>query len=187
MYTYLKLDPIHDLRIFSRQEFQRLLQLSPARAKYFLEAYCKKGTFIRLKKGLYVSKDHYPSQAEIANRLYQPSYISFEYALQLHGLIPESAYTITSATTKLTRVFTIGGVSYSFSSLNKNLFNGYFPSQQNGVAVLLAEPEKALADYLYLVTLGKKAPLERLSIDKLDKTKLKFYEKVFDRPLLRMI
>lgn len=187
MYTYLKFDPIHNLRVFSPREFQRLLQLSPVKAKYILETYCKKGTFVRLKKGLYASKDNYPSQAEIANRLYQPSYISFEYAMQLHGLIPESAYTITSATTKPTRTFVVDGVPYSFSSLHKSLFNGYFPSKQNGVSVLLAEPEKALADYLYLVTLGKKAPLERLSIDKLDKTKLTFYEKIFDRPLLRLI
>ncbi len=187
MYTYLKLDSLRDLRIFSPQEFQRLLQISPARAKYFLETYCKKGWFVRLKKGLYASKDNFPSQAEIANRLYQPSYISFEYALQIHGLIPESTYTITSATPKPTRVFVVDGVSYSFCSLNKNLFNGYFPFKQNGVSVLLAEPEKALSDYLYLVTLGKKAPLERLNLDKLDKTKMLIYEKIFNRPLLPLI
>ena len=187
MSTYLELAPLHKLRIFSPLEFRRLLSLSPTRTKYFLETYCRKGILTRLKKGLYSIKNFPPTQMEIANRLYQPSYVSYEYALQIYGLIPESAYTVTSATTKTTRVFVVDHISYSYTTLGQRQFTGYQLHNQDGVSTLIAEPEKALADYLYLVSLGKKAPLDRLAVDRVDREKLKSYEKMFNRRLSELI
>jgi len=62
----------------------------------------KKGTIIRVKKGLYVfgednRKKPY-SKEILANLIYGPSYISLDYALQYHGLIPERVEAVTSVT-----------------------------------------------------------------------------------------
>ena len=64
----------------------------------------KRGQIIRLKKGLYVVSDTISgktlSRELIANHLYGPSYISFETALSIYGLIPETVYTVRSSTFK---------------------------------------------------------------------------------------
>ncbi|MCY4524960.1 MAG: hypothetical protein OXB84_09480, partial [Halobacteriovoraceae bacterium] len=56
---------------------------------------------MRIKKGLYVFKKELRkktlSKMVIANKLYSPSYVSFESALSYHGLIPEAVYTTSSA------------------------------------------------------------------------------------------
>ncbi|MFV1917567.1 MAG: hypothetical protein ACC618_03765, partial [Patescibacteria group bacterium] len=45
---------------------------------------------------------------------------------------------------------------------------------------LIADPEKALIDYLYFVALGKKALNDRISIVNLDQKKLAEYAKLFE-------
>jgi predicted transcriptional regulator of viral defense system len=73
--------------VFTGQDFARIFRVTKFRAKYFLEKYTKAGLFIRLKRGLYALHDQLPSEEEIANLLYRPSYLSFEYALLLSRLM----------------------------------------------------------------------------------------------------
>ena len=69
----------------------------------------RKGVVVRVKKGLYVFGPAFRRRAfsreVLANLLYGPSYISLEYALQHHGLIPEAVETLTSVTTGRSRQF----------------------------------------------------------------------------------
>ena len=60
---------------FTPLDFQRIFHISPLKAKYFLETNTSRGLFIRLKKGLYSLRKNVPSEEEIANALYKPSYI----------------------------------------------------------------------------------------------------------------
>ena len=61
----------------------------------------KSNDFLRLKRGLFLFskklRNGSISKLSIANKLYGPSYVSFESALSYHGLIPEAVYTTTSA------------------------------------------------------------------------------------------
>ena len=57
---------------------------------------------IKLTKGLYET-DQSISGYLVANAIYSPSYLSFEFTLSYHGLIPEAVYTYTSATFKKKR------------------------------------------------------------------------------------
>ncbi|TXT48943.1 MAG: hypothetical protein FD137_838 [Spirochaetes bacterium] len=62
---------------------------------------CEKGRLVRLKRGLYVTREALDKgfpPGLIGNCLYGPSYISFAYALQLYSIIPELAPHPTSAT-----------------------------------------------------------------------------------------
>ncbi len=170
-----------NINAFSSWEFEKLFELSPDRAKYFLEEESKRGLFLRLKKGLYTLKTDIPGEKEIANKLYQPSYLSFEYALAYYNIMPEMVYSITSATTKPTREFDVQGINFAYFKIKKQAFTGYQLVSKGGKSFLIAEPEKALADYLYFVSLGKRGKNDRLNVSSLDKQKVRSFAALYDR------
>ena len=57
----------------------------------------KNGNLIPIIKGLYETDQFTPGHY-LAELIYGPSYLSFEYSLSWHGLIPEAVYVYTSAT-----------------------------------------------------------------------------------------
>lgn len=174
------------INIFTTQLFSQLFNTSKFSTKHFLETQVKAGLLTRLKKGLYTLKTDLPPEEEIANKLYQPSYISFEYALAYYGLLPEMPYIVTSATTKPTRNFTINSSTFSYRSIKKNIFTGYSLIKQNNRSFLIADPEKACLDYLYFVFLGKSPLNDRLMVrikSKINQTILKQYLLVFNNPM----
>lgn len=173
-----------NLRVFTPREFGRLFHASPEQTKYFLEANARDGLFLRLKRGLYTLQDTPPPEEEIANLLYRPSYVSFEYALAYYHLLPEMVYAVTSATTKPTRTFTVAGKPFSYLTIKKGAFAGYAPLQRQGRTFLIAEPEKALVDYIYFVALGKKTSNERLNVSSVEPKKAYDYAALFQRPKL---
>jgi len=188
MYTLLK--PIQvreellkrEIKFFSPLDFVRIFEISASKAKYFLEKQSNKnGLFLRLKQGLYSLRTDMPSEEEISNCLYKPSYISFEYALFRYGIIPEAVYSITSATTKPTREYKVLETSFSYLSIKKEAYIGFILQKENEKQFFIAEPEKALVDYMYFVSLGKKTKNERLFLDGLDKDKVFSYAKIFNR------
>lgn len=170
------------LKVFSRLDLRRLLLVSQSAAQQLLERYAKKGVLVRIKGGLYALKQNLPSSYQIANKLYAPSYISFETALSYHNLIPETVYSITSATTKTTRTFNAEGQIFKYHRIKKQAFTGYGLVNLAGEKILLAEPEKALADYLYYVFLKKKSLNERLRPKNIKRERLFFYASLFEIP-----
>ncbi len=88
----------------------------------------------------------------IANRIYSPSYISFESALAHYRLIPEGVYTITAATSLKTHQFTTSFGAFNYRHLRPELMFGYRLIPLNGQCYKMAEPEKLILDYLYLNT-----------------------------------
>ncbi|MBU1913115.1 MAG: hypothetical protein KKB22_06270 [Candidatus Omnitrophica bacterium] len=171
-------------RIFTSLEALRIMDSSEIGVRFFLHRYVKKGAIVRLKNGLYALADNVPSELEIANKLYQPSYISFEYALSFHKIIPETVYTVTCATTKPTREFTVSGIAYHYYTIKKDAFFGYEPIKRDNAVILMATPEKAFIDYLYFVSLKKKVISDRINIRPLDKHRIFSYAEKFKREAL---
>lgn len=169
------------IRIFTAQDFSRLFHSTPLATKYFLEEQTKQGFLLRLKRGIYTLKTDLPSEEEIANSLYRPSYISFEYALAYYNILPEMTYSVTSATTKPTRIFTVFDKSFVYYTIKKEIYTGYVLFKTEGKNFLIAEPEKALADYLYYVSIGHKIRSERLNLKGINKDKLLGYTSLFKR------
>jgi len=114
----------------------------------------RKGSIIRIKKGLYVFGDEYrnkPFSREIlANLIYGPSYISLEYALQHYGLIPERVEAVTSVTTGRSRRFStpVGLFTYRMIPLEAFRVGMDRIETNDGRAFLMATRAKALADKL---------------------------------------
>lgn len=115
----------------------------------------KMGLVLKLKKGLYIlnSSDRKinPSRMFIANQLCSPSYISTEYALEFYNLIPERVIDVTSVTTKKTVVFENIFGTFRFQHIKTNCFSGFKElKDETNLPFFIAEPEKAIVDFLYL-------------------------------------
>jgi hypothetical protein len=114
----------------------------------------RKKVIIRIKKGLYVfARDSHsrPYCLEtLANLIYGPSYVSLDYALQIHGLIPERVETVTSVTLGQSKYFStpLGNFSYRKIRLEAYATGMDLIKNRDGNTYLLATPEKALVDKL---------------------------------------
>lgn len=175
------------ITILSPIEFQRIFNVSESAAGAFLNRYSDGKVLVKLRNGLYAVTSRQISDFEIANKVYKPSYISFEFALSYYGIIPETVYSITSATTKITRNFEVMNKSFEYHKIKKKAFTGYNPEKAGDATILLADKEKALTDYLYFVSLKKKGMNDRLNLKGLSKRKIKFYAKLFESKKLNAI
>ena len=124
----------------------------------------------------------------IANKLYQPSYISLEKALSYYNIIPETVYSITSVTAKSTREFETPRATFSYQTIKPEAYTGYNARNIDGFIVLFAQAEKALADYLYFVDLKKVSLNDRLMLKNIKRSKLTSYVRLFKRQgMLKLI
>jgi predicted transcriptional regulator of viral defense system len=124
----------------------------------------KNGDLIRLKNGFYLIADKIKQGSntaipyeQIANMLYGPSYVSLEWALSFYGMIPERVHTVTSMALGRCKeyhtpigdftYYRLGSESYSIGITQKKSidFVGGF---------LMASPEKALADLVFVTCKG---------------------------------
>jgi len=160
------------LKLFSPRDVSLFFDVSQRAAQGFLSYNVKGGFIIKLKRGVYALKKNFPPDFLIANKLYEPSYVSLSTALSFHQLIPETVYSITSVTPKPTREIEVLGRTFSYSRIKKEAFTGYEPREVFGETVLMATPEKAVVDFLYFVSLGKRSYNDRLKIEQVDGGKL---------------
>ena len=86
----------------------------------------------------------------IGNCIHHPSYISLQSALSYYSLIPEAVYTQQAITTGKTIRYSTPVGSFSYYHIKPKFYFGYSILKFEGLPVLMAEPEKALLDYLYL-------------------------------------
>lgn len=155
-----KLDAFALMKLMDREEFDYFSLIS-ALADYQaprqkIHELLKTGVITRVKKGLYVFGPRYnraPICLEVlANLIYGPSYLSLEYALSYHGLIPERVVELTSVTTKRSRIFEtpVGRFSYRYLAATKYSLGVCRVVSDPKHPFLIASPEKALCDYVTL-------------------------------------
>jgi len=113
----------------------------------------KSGELIRIRRGLYVKGNDYDRKT-LANVIYGPSYISFEYALSWYGMIPERVEAVTSAVYNKNkdREFDTPAGRFVYRYINPAVyFYGIVREELNGEPFLVASKEKALCDLLYKI------------------------------------
>lgn len=111
----------------------------------------KKGVLIPLKRGIYTD-DPNAEPYVFANEICSPSYVSFETALQLHGLTTKKSSKIYSATKRKSHLnhFVNKFGKYYYQDVPVDVYsksNVYLES--GSYAVLAASKEKAICDCLY--------------------------------------
>lgn len=158
----------------------------------------KSGYIKKLANNFYVLADREPDMTDmglVANKLYEPSYLSLEYALRHYNLIPEMIYLHTGVSTRKTKMIKTPIGNFSYRTIKPELFFGYRLIGQGSRHFKIAEIEKAILDFFYLrKDLRSEDDIEELRINPLEfkeqvnQTKLKKYLKKFgSRPLERTI
>ncbi|MCB0772403.1 MAG: hypothetical protein KDB93_03425 [Flavobacteriales bacterium] len=118
-----------------------------------LSEWQSRGLLLKVRNGFYRLAERPLTEHErwaIANRSYEPSYVSLRSALAYHGFIPEGVFHVESITTTHARKFTFNDTSFSYRAVRPSFYFGYRIIPVDGVRVLMAGPEKVLLDLLYL-------------------------------------
>ena len=119
-----------------------------------VQSMVKKGLLIPLKRGMFETNANTPGFV-LANSLLGPSYLSFEYALAYHGMIPERVMTYTSAVfgrNKTIEFHNKFGI-YTYRDVPEEVFPYYFTREViDGRPYMIASKEKALCDQLCAIS-----------------------------------
>lgn len=156
---------------------------SVAGAKNRIAHLSKLGWLVRIKKGLYLvvtdigslsigDVSHYT----ISQALNKDSYISFENALQHHGMFDQMLSNVGSVTYKRSRKYIISDTQIKFYKIKKDLYFGFTKERSDIGLVNIARKEKAILDILHFRSNDYYAGLVW--------EKLKDYEKSMDFSLL---
>lgn len=165
---------LSQLPYYTKQNLSLVLNKDGYTLDYWIKKLIRSKILIPLKKGVYAS-DYYIQEIktkglydlylqQLANILCQPSYISLEYLLSYYDIIPETSYTITSITTKSTRVYKTDLASFSYRNIKTALFTGYRPKTSTNPIQKAAEA-KALFDYLYFKRLANKTEVKQFLLE----------------------
>ncbi len=165
--------------IFNANTICSLFGVSSIAASALLHRYKKQGFILQLKRGFYVFPDALPPDVYVANKLYTPSYISLEFALSYHGVIPQAVYEITSVTTKTTRHFEALGKIFSYRKIKKTAYTGYEIKTQKGLSFNIADAEKAFVDLNYLRLINRQKPISRFNKEKINPARAIKYASLF--------
>ena len=114
----------------------------------------KSGKLIKIINGLYETNPNVEGYL-LANNIYGPSYLSFDFALYYHGLIPERVVTYTSATCekKKKKEYSNHFGMYIYRDVPVEVYPlGILLIEENGYSYQIATPEKALCDKLYTIS-----------------------------------
>jgi predicted transcriptional regulator of viral defense system len=136
----------------------------------------------QLRRGLYSIAPPYqkmkPHPFLVANRLQHSSYVSLQSALAFYGLIPETVNSTVSITTgRPERLKTPLGI-FEFRHIKSNFLFGYQMTDLGDQEALVATPEKALLDLVYLQPGGESPKyLQELRLQNLDRLNLDLLKK----------
>ncbi|NIO49330.1 MAG: hypothetical protein GTN73_07855 [Candidatus Aminicenantes bacterium] len=165
-YVQLK-ESLKDFTVFSLNDIRRIDNTFHRRR---LNEWQDKGYIKKVVKGYYIFSDLELNENvlfEIANRIYSPSYISFEMGLFYYHLIPESVYGITSASSRRTYKFKTPIAEFNYKTIKPELFFGYDIIRYDNKYFKIASPEKAVLDYFYINShLKKESDFASLRINK---------------------
>ena len=192
------IEQLNNLPHFTKSTVYQLgsqLGLKNSTVNTYISRFLKRKEILSLKNGLYISAKFFADNKSdisysfyLANILRTPSYVSSWTALQYYSLTTEAIRSITSVTLKVTRDYETKTGTFSYQSINKNLFSDY-SLVKGKFDFYIASPSKALFDLLYFRThqfrsvrledVGKIVEEFRIDIDEMDEAERnKFYEKV---------
>ena len=124
--------------------------------RQFVSQLAKSGWLVRIKKGVYQVADISSlgtltlSRYVIAQILAPGSYVSFEAALQFHGLYDQLLKTTTSVSLSQRPAATLQEYHYRFVKTSKKYFFGFEEHTLDEQKAVIAFPEKALIDMVQL-------------------------------------
>lgn len=131
---------LKDFPFFSIKDIQKLKE--KVYHHRFVE-WQKKGLIERIANGFYKFSDVNSDEFylfKLANKLYEPSYISLHSSLRFYNLIPESVYSISSVISRKTTSFKTTYGIFIYKKFKSDLIFGYSLLQHNSLVIKIAEP-----------------------------------------------
>jgi len=183
----IELNNINKL-IISIEDIAKVLSINKDSAKVTANRYVKNRSLLRIKKDFYITTNKYESLNEkelfqMANAIQVPSYISLTSALAYYNLSTQQLRgMIESITTKKTNSVKVKEICFNFILIKKNLYTGFIQEDD----IFIALPEKALADIVYLSSLGRySCDFDAVDFNKLNKNKVTEYIRVTNQRTIK--
>jgi predicted transcriptional regulator of viral defense system len=122
------------------------------------------------------------SPRDLVNVLREDAYVSLESGLREYGISTQSPRTLTCVTTERPKEFKGRTITISYRSISPRLYWGFVRKTTRYGSYLIAEPEKAILDWIYLGIQNGAAPaLDELDFSSIDRPKLLNYARRFPR------
>jgi len=175
-----------DFIVFTTREYTNNRGISMPAASKFLQGMAEKKLLTRITKGVWANTSH-PHFHPLASVPYllgkEQGYVSFLTALHLHGLVSQIPKTIQVATTGRGRTLDSPVGLYEFFQIKPDLMRQGADWSETHLPYLIATPEKALIDVLYLSTRkGRRFS----SLPELEFVESGFREREFERLLKQL-
>ncbi|MGC2330568.1 MAG: hypothetical protein WA581_03875 [Candidatus Acidiferrales bacterium] len=164
-------------------------QLSEQVARNALRRYEAQGLVERVTTKIYINCFNQQfSPRDLTNVLRHRSYISLESALVARGIISQSPTSLLCVTPDYPQSFKTKSVSIVYRKISPALYWGYEEKSTRYNKYLIAEPEKALLDWIYLTRQeGLPTPLDELNLQFLSLPKLRGYALRFPRTVNNVV
>jgi predicted transcriptional regulator of viral defense system len=169
--------------LFTTEDLKKLLNIAKENTLYKrIERLINQGILLSITKGKYRYAYNEANDFEIANFIHNPSYLSFESALNFYGILIQTPYQMLSATTARSKTIEVNNKEYRYIHLLPELYFGYRKEKN----FLIAYPEKAIIDQLYLAikglgTIDKKD----LDLNKINRKRMTTFTKRIKNKLLK--
>jgi predicted transcriptional regulator of viral defense system len=120
------------------------------------------------------------SPRDLVNVLRKKAYISLDSALREYGISTQSPRVLTCVTPERSRELRSKTISIKYRNLSPNLYWGFVKKTTRYGSYLIAEPEKAILDWVYLnLKDGTSPALDEFDFSKINKHKLLDYAQKF--------
>jgi len=127
------------------------------------------------------------SYRELIGILRPDAYLSLQSVLRDSGVSTQTPKLLTCVTASRPGEFHAKSISILFRRLSRKLFWGYLTKQTRYGNYLVAEPEKALLDWIYLLRQeGSPVPTDELNLHPLDSKRLLTYAAKFPLPVKQL-
>ncbi len=186
--SYLK-DRARKSPVVLVEEIAETFELVPASVQRSLARLQSRGLVERIANGIYVNRlAHEVSETDLVNILRPCAYVSLESALRYWGISTQSPSALTCVTVGKPREYHSKDLNLRYRTVSPKLFWGFQEKTTRYGSYKLAEPEKALLDWIYLsLQDGVEPALDELDFKRLDRAKLLSDGQKFPTSVLRLL
>lgn len=188
-WTTILADESRKNSILRLDDLARRYSIQEIVARNALRRYEAHGLVEHISNKVYINRlNQQFSPRELVNVLRPESYISLESALVDRGVTSQSPAILTCVTVGYPKTFRSRSVTIVYRKISRELYWGFEEKTTRYNTYRIAEPEKALLDWIYLSRQeGLPTPLDEINLQFLDFQKLRAYGARFPRTVNEVV
>lgn len=164
-------------------------RLSNSAVSKALGRQARRGLLEKLSDDVYLNKlAASPTPRDIVNQLVPDSYVSLGSALAEWGLSTQDPVAVTCVTNSRRRSIKTPSIQIMYRKIKDELLWGYIEKKARYSSYRIAEPEKALLDWIYFTLQdGLPVQLDEIEFAKLSRARLVAYAKKFPSTVMQVL